>query len=248
MFVSRSLLDVKWRQCLCLLALVVPGFFLAACSGLSFGGSGSSPTPKATAPSTPSPSSSLQVELSQIHWCGKPVMIFRDEGAISSTLSSSTPGTGSTPTPVRTGTPSVAGTPKTVTNWAEVEPNLGFTVYLPQKLPQSACLVSAIGTLHDPILGGSFVITYLLADHSSISLSEAPLRTQSIEFQCSVNTGSNTGSGKSGATPNPSHVPMQLCSGARDTTNIVFSAQGDTSTLQEFFNALQPGVNWVPAS
>lgn len=240
MFVSRSLLGMKWWQCLCLLGLVVPGFFLAACSDLSFGGSGSSPTPKATAQSTPSPSSSSQVALSQVHWCGKPVMIFRDEGAISSTPSSSTPSTGNTPT--------AAGTPKTVTNWAEIEPNLGFTVYLPQKLPQSACLVSAIGTLHDPILGGSFVITYLLADHSSISLSEAPLRTQSIEFQCSVNTGSNTGSGKSAATPSLSHVPMQLCSGARDTTNIVFSARGDTSTLQQFFNALQPGINWIPAS
>jgi hypothetical protein len=171
-------------------------------------------------------------------------MIFRDEGAISSTPSSSTPSTESTPT--------IVGTPKTVTNWAEVEPNLGFTIYLPQKLPQSACLVSAIGTLHDPILGGSFVITYLLADHSSISLSEAPLRTQSIEFQCSANTGSqarsNTGAGNLGATPSPSHVLMQLCSGARNTTNIVFSAQGDTSTLQQFFNTLQPSVNWVPAS
>jgi hypothetical protein len=244
---------IRWRRsCLYLTGILLPLFLLTACSGLALGGgSDSTPTPRATL------QSAQQVALTQLHWCNKPVTIFRDEGAPAAT----TPTAGTTPT--RSGTPTpgstptatdspVANAPKTLTDWAQVEPNLGFTVYLPATLPPTACLVSTIGTIHDPILGGSFVITYMLADHSSISLSEAPLRTQSLALQCSpstVSTGSPASASTTpGPTPNPTHAPTRLCTGVRDTTNIVFSAQGDTATLEQFFNALQPNVNWVPAS
>jgi hypothetical protein len=205
------------------------------------------------------------VVLTKLHWCGKPLMIFRDEGApVTVTPASATPTTGATGTATATAkvTPSVAattpatrtaavGTATTITDWAQVEPNLGFTVYLPPTLPQASCLTSASGTIHDPILGGSFTIGYLLPDHSSVSLSEAPLRSQSSTFQCIVSPSTGTsGSGSKGgtATPGKTETAMQVCTGARDTTRIVFSARGATDSLQRFFTSLQPHVNWVPAS
>ncbi|TMC19983.1 MAG: hypothetical protein E6J34_14025 [Chloroflexi bacterium] len=160
------------------------------------------------------------IAVSKLHWCGKPSMIFQDEGAVSS---------------------------KTVTDWAQIQPNLGFTVFLPATLPGDACLVSASGTLHDPIFGSSFTIGYLLPDHSALSLSEAPLRSQNRAFQCSpptTVTGGNTTKSATAATAKEDAV--QLCSGARATTNIVLSARGTTATLEQFFQALEPDVNWIP--
>jgi hypothetical protein len=135
-----------------------------------------------------------------------------------------------------------------VTEWSQVKQNLGFTVYLPATLPSTACLVSAYGTLNDPIFGGNFIIGYQLADGTPISLSEAPMRTNSRTFQC---TTTKETSKTSSGTPTPAattQVPLLLCTGARDTTNIVFSTRGTEASLQQFFNALQPNVNWVPAS
>lgn len=243
MFASRS--SVVWWQriAMSIMSILSLTFVLTACSipGLEGGGGASTtPTPKATSQPT------QQIALSQLHWCDKPVIIFRDEGA----PVTATPTPGSTPT--MTATPGTT-TPRTLTDWTQIQPNLGFNVYLPATLPSTACLVSTIGTIHDSILGGSFVITYLLADHSSISLSEAPLRTQSLTLQCSLSStqpGSTTGSGSGtpGPTPNATRLPTQLCTGARDTTNIVFSAQGDTAILEHFFTTLQSNVNWIPAA
>src|SRR2546425_10177018 len=228
MIVSRLLSFVVhrpgWREWLfVVMSLVLASFFLASCSGLTFGG-----TPANTSANPIAP----QVTLAQLHWCGKPVMIFRDEG-----LSAPTSGTATT----TAATAAPTARPTVVTNWSQVEPQLGFTTYLPQTLPQNSCLVSASGTLHDPIFGGSFTIGYLLADHSSISLAEAPLRSQSHQFQC---TPSSNGSPKAG-TPAPA---LQVCSGVQDGTSIVFSAYGSTDYLQQFFQGLQPHINWVPCS
>jgi len=288
----------RWRHAWLYLAIstLLFSFFLTACSDANPGGNSNS-GPTASSPSSP------QVALAQLHWCGKPVMLFRDEGApalagtSSPTASSSTPtptgtitgtstptgtaqaGTSPTPTP----TPAVAGTPKTISDWSQVEPNLGFTVYLPTTLPEHSCLVSALGTIHDPIFGGSFTIGYLLPDHSSISLAEAPLRTQSTQFQCNISTTATTSSTASvgaesietrsaerlssiyrplseaagtsfnalaspSASPTPTAIPEQICSGVMNTTNIIFSARGTTESLQKFFNALQTNVNWMPNS
>jgi len=138
-----------------------------------------------------------------------------------------------------------------VTDWSQIEPNLGFTVYLPAILSRTACLVSAYGTLHDPIFGGNFIIGYQLADGTPISLSEAPVRSNSSNgsFQCtSSKTVSKTPAGTPTVTASPTQVPLLLCTGARDATNVVFSAQGSEESLKQFFDALQPNVNWVPAS
>jgi len=234
------------------LLLLLAGLVFSSCSGLNFGG----PPAKVTPTGTTVPSQ--QVALAQLHWCGKPLIIFRDEGApppgsVTPTATTTTTGTptataGNTPTPTATATPNTHK-PVTITDWSQVERDLGFVVYLPETLPQNACLVSTSGTVHDPIFGGSFTIGYLLPDHTSISLAEAPLRSQSRGFQCSAsNLATPHPSGTPTQASNPSQAALQLCSGVRDNTSIVFSAGGSVDSLQQFFNALRPNVNWVPAS
>ena len=162
-------------------------------------------------------------------------MVFRDEGAIVT----ATPGAVTTASPL----PSTNATPTTLTQWSVVREHLGFTVYLPTSLPDGACLVSAAATLHDPIFGSSFTLGYLLPTHDAISLSEAPIRTQNPAFQCSVSTTTTTNS-----TATATQAPMQLCTGAHKTTNIVFSARGTIDELKAFFQNLQPDVTWEPAA
>jgi len=202
---------------------------VAACSDANGGNGGNA---------TPAP-----VNAASIHWCGKPLMIFRDEAAPT------------TPTPGATTTPATSlappdGVPRTITDWNVVKANLGFTIFLPATLPAGTCLTSAAGTLRDPIIGSNFTIGYLLPNHDAISLSEAPLRSQkNAAFQCSVSV---SAPGISGGATTPTTTagqdPIQLCTGGRDTTDIVFSARGSTSKLQKFFLSMQPNINWIPAS
>lgn len=229
--------------------LMLSSIFLASCTGLF---ANSSPVTTATA--TPS-----KLALTKLHWCGKPSMVFRDEGApVTATASATAPTTPSaTATASATSTataPPTASNPRTLSDWSQVEPNLGFTVYLPATLAPGTCLVSAQATIHDPIFGGNFFIGYLLPNHNSISLSEAPLHGQNVQFQCNP---SGSASPQTQATPkpgtpvpsaSPTQAPNQLCSGAKNTTNIVLLAQGSMDSLQKFFNALQPAVAWIPAS
>ncbi len=198
---------------------------LASCSGLNLGGS---PAPRATGKAaTPTPGVTA---LARLHWCDKPLTVFRNLAA------SSTPGVSS-------------GNPTTIRDWNQVKSQLGFTIYLPATLPTGSCLVSASGTVRDPILGSNFVIGYMLPDHSSITLSQAPQRTQNTVFQCSpAPSTSGTKSVTPTTTPAASQEPTQFCSGTRGSTNIVFSSRDKTNALQQFFNTLQPDVDWVPAA
>lgn len=199
-----------------------------ACSGLNVVNGGTA---------TPGP-----VSTSRVHWCGKPLAIFRDEAA------PTTPTPGATTTPATSLDPA-NGVPKTITDWNVVKANLGFTVFLPATLPAGTCLTSAASTLRDPIIGSNFTIGYLLPNHDAISLSEAPLRSQkNAAFQCSVSVNAPGVSGGATPTTTVGQAPVQLCTGARDTTDIVFSARGSTSNLQKFFLAMQPNINWLPAS
>jgi hypothetical protein len=244
--------------------LLLANILLASCTGLLGGSSG----PAVTA--TPSP-----LEIAKLQWCMKPSMLFRDEEAITPTATSTattTPGATTTPTAIiasgttvtatattiagSTPTPTVIpGSPRTITDWSEVEANLGFTVYLPPKLPKDTCLVNAQATIHDPIIGGSFTIAYLLPDHSALSLSEAPLASQNTLFQCNPSNGATSQANTTPkvGTPAPAASPTQaapllLCSGAKNTTNIVMSARGSTAYLQQLFNNLRPNVTWIPTS
>jgi len=212
-----------WRLSMLMGCMLLAGAVLASCTGLNLGGS-ASPTATGKA-ATPTAATSA---LARLHWCDKPLMVFRDLAA--------------------SGTPGVTvGNPTTLTDWNQVKPKLGFTVYLPATLPSGSCLVSASGTVRDPILGSNFVIGYVLPDHSSITLSQAPQRTQSTAFQCSPVAASTNGTKAKTPTPVATQGPTQFCSGARGSTNIVFSSHGKTAALQQFFNALQPDVDWVPA-
>lgn len=237
--------------------LLLVGALLTACSGMNLGG---------TAPATGTPTQTAAVALAKLHWCGKALMIFRDEGA-TTTTTTGTPSVGATATVAATATPSTTGTPTagatagatpvatgvtpvTITSWEQVQPQLGFSVYLPATLPVGSCLTSASGTIHDPIFGGSFTIGYLLADHSAVTFSEAPVRSPNSSLQCSV-SGSSRAVGKAAtptATAGATTPPLQVCTGVRDSTNIVFSARGTTETLTQFFKNLQSNVTWVPAS
>jgi hypothetical protein len=171
-------------------------------------------------------------------------MVFRDQAApATSTVQSATQ---STLGPAN-------GTPTTVTDWNVVKNNLGFTIYLPKTLPTGSCLLNVSGSLRDPIFGSNFTITYVLPDQSSISFSQAPARTQSTGLQCSVSSSpAPAGNGAlvapvtPGVTPIPTSNSIQLCNGVREKTNIVFSARGTTAALEQFFQALQPNVDWVP--
>lgn len=215
-----------------------------------------------TSASTSTPSTQA---LNKIKWCGQPLMVFRDEGAFPPTPTATAQATVAA-TPTVTVTPSATasvtasktptvgpGTPQTVSDWSLVEANLGFAVYLPTTLPTGTCLVSAQATFHDAIFGGSFTIGYLLPNHTPLSVSEAPLKSQSPSFQCSDlgTTTATTNSSKSTtatSTPSPTAVPTPLCSGAKKTTYIVLSGPGTDAQLQKIFEDLQPGVNWIPAS
>jgi hypothetical protein len=266
MFVSRISSYLKHSPerfaCIFLAAfLLLSNVFLAACStSFSFGGSQGS----STATATPS-----ELTLAQLNWCGKSSMLFRDEGAVTPTATASAiPGITSTATSTTTVTPTIGigstetptatvapGTPRTITEWSEVQAGLGFTIYLPATLAGGTCLVNAQATIHDPIIGGSFTIGYLLPDHSALTLSEAPLISQNTSFQCNT---SNTTTPQAKITPkagtptvSPSstqEVPILLCSGAKDMTNVVMSAQGSSDHLQQIFDNLQPNVPWIPTS
>ncbi|GAC1678095.1 MAG: hypothetical protein PVS3B1_18720 [Ktedonobacteraceae bacterium] len=143
------------------------------------------------------------------------------------------------------------GTPTAINDWNTVKDNIGFTIFLPKTLPTGSCLLSVSGSLRDPIFGSNFTITYVLPDQNSISFSQAPSRSQNTGFQCNVSD-ALAGNGTNGAaekksTPTATTNPTQLCNGVRDKTNIVFSARGATPALEQFFQSLQPNVDWMPA-
>jgi hypothetical protein len=238
---------------LCLaIVLLLANILLASCTGLVGGSTRPAPT------ATPS-----ALEIAKLKWCMKPSMLFRDEEAVTPTATTTpaatiTPGatvtvTATATTLARSSPTVVPGTPRTITDWSEVKANLGFTVYLPSKLPKGTCLVNAQATVHDPIIGGSFTIAYLLPDHSALSLSEAPLVSQNTIFQCNPSNGATAQANATpkAGTPAPSvthGTSLLLCSGAKDTTNIVMSARGSTAYLQQLFNNLQPNLTWIPTS
>ncbi len=225
---------------LCTILLI--SFVSIACSDTTVGNSSSNSNKNSTdVQATPGPT-----ELSSLHWCNKPAMVFRDQAA---------PGTAQATTQTTLGPAN--GTPTTVNDWNIVKANLGFAVFLPKTLPAGACLLNVSGSLRDPIFGSNFTITYVLPDQSSISLSQAPSRAQSTGFQCSISGSLATNGNGAMATPGTASTAsvtptstknsIQLCNGVRDKTNIVFSARGTTADLQQFFQDLQPDVEWMPA-
>jgi len=254
-FLSGGARQNLYTYCYLALSALLAGMLLASCSNPF--ASSQQPGPTATL--------SADLPLAKLIWCGKPNVLFRDEGAMPTATATSTATATVTPggSPIATTTATVIssptigpGTPTTITDWNVVKADFGFTVFLPVNLPRGTCLVSAQATVHDPTFGGSFLIGYLLPDHTSITISEAPLTSQSATFQCSVSNSSTTqksgpsatATGTPQVTASPTPIPLQLCSGARDTTNIVLSARRSVEYLQQTFSALQSNVAWIPAS
>ncbi len=220
-----------WGGRLSLLSCILVLCLLTACS------TGPSSLVQTTA-------STEMVDLNQLHWCDKTFIVFSDQkGSATATQSAgtNTPGVEATPT----------AAPKTISDWQQVKPQLGFDVYLPPTLPKGSCLIGVSGTLNDPIFGSSFSINYLMPDHNAVSLAEAPLKAQSADFQCSpsesMKAQPDDKSAKGTPTATSKSQNNQLCSSAKNKTSITFSAQGSDSQMKQFFDSLQSGVNWTPA-
>ncbi len=231
---------VRWRLGgYAAIGILLVSVLFTACSNPFSSGAGASVT------ATPS-----VVALAKLKWCTQPFIVFRDEHPVATTATATAT---SSATPVASATPKSTPGPTTLTDWSQVQPLLGFTVYLPTHLSNGTCLVSVSGTVHDPIFGGSFTIGYLLPNHTALSLSEAPQGSNSLAFQCTPNSGAAPSAALAatvtpGAKATATAQPYQVCSGVKGTTNVVFSGQESIALLTQFYNQLQPNVDWLPAS
>jgi hypothetical protein len=175
------------------------------------------------------------VALNKLHWCkNKSSEVFIDGSSASAAAS--------TPQAVNLGPAN--GTPVAIKDWNTLKANLGFSLFLPETLPAGSCLLSATGTVRNAVMGSNFVLTYMLPNAEALTISQASQHTQNKTLQCSV---SDTGTG---GTPTPTNtataLPLQVCSGVRDATNITFSARWKTEALQQFFANLKQNQEWKP--
>jgi hypothetical protein len=167
------------------------------------------------------------VALTNVPWCDQPSISFQDDGKLSH---------------------------PTLTDWSAVKSQLGFTPYLPTALPKGTCLVLAGGSIHDPVFGGHFRITYNLPMVGPLSFSEAPKHTgqagsQSNTVKCSGTTSGPTPTPAKTPTATPSatqSAPLAVCLGVIADTNVSVASAQSTGALESLFNSLQPNVTWVP--
>jgi hypothetical protein len=176
--------------------------------------------------------------LNQVPWCDQPYIDFQDDGKLNHPI---------------------------LSNWAAVKGQLGFTPYLPPTLPRGACLDFASGTIHDPIFGGLFRITYNVANVGPVAFNEAPRNAGQggaipTKFQCSTAASSTPSpSPTPGDTPTPNGTPtataaptgtpvppLTVCQGAKGSTNVTMASSESADSLNQLFGAMQPNVDWVP--
>ena len=172
----------------------------------------------------PSPNT---LSLTQVPWCDQPSITFQDDGKLSHPI---------------------------VSDWSAVKGQLGFTPYLPTSMPKGSCLALVGGSIHDPIFGGHFRITYNLPGNLPLSFSEAPKQSASnlgSGVQCTqvaptsapTTAPSGTPSATPAATPSP---PLSVCVGNIANTNVSLASPQTSAALQHLFSGLQPNVDWVP--
>ena len=175
----------------------------------------------------PSPNSLL---LTQVPWCDEASITFQDDGKLSHPI---------------------------VSDWNAVKTQLGFTPYLPTTLPKGSCLALVGGSIHDPIFGGHFRITYNLPGNVPLSFSEAPKQTAAGNLgngvQCSqvapINVPTVAPSGTASTTPSPTaSPPLSVCVGNIANTNVSVASPQPGADLKTLFSGLQPNVDWVPQS
>jgi hypothetical protein len=144
--------------------------------------------------------------LSDVKWCDKPLVNFQDNSTTTQTV---------------------------LTKWDDVKDQLGFTPYLPGSLPKGSCLVLAGGTIHNPIYGGQFKITYDLPNQVPLSFSEGPK---------TGNLGSNVQ-----CVQNSQDAKTAVCVGTVSNTTVTIASRQSAGDLQNLFKSLQANVNWVPS-
>ena len=143
--------------------------------------------------------------LTTLSWCDRPYLNFVDAS-------------------------SSAQTP--INDWTQVKSQLGFTLYLPPSLPKGSCLALAGGSIHNPIYGGQFSITYVLPKIGPVSFSEAPLRPGlSSKTQCIQSTQDKN---------------TTICVGAVANTSITIASRQPSADIEAMFGSLKPDVAWVP--
>ncbi len=158
------------------------------------------------------------VALAKTPWCDKPLINFQDDSTTSQA---------------------------TITKWEQVKDQLGFTPYLPATLPKGSCLALVGGSIHDPIYGGHFSITYILPQTGPISFSEAPKRANLGDTtQCQETTTQQTQQGT--PTPQP-NSQSTVCIGAIAKTSITIAARQSSDEVKNIFSTLKADVVWVPA-
>jgi hypothetical protein len=147
-----------------------------------------------------------QLVLSKIPWCDSVSINFIDSASVGQT---------------------------SLNNWSAVATQLGFTPYLPAAFPNGTCLVLAGGTVHDPIFGGHFVITWNLPGNVPVSFSEAPKRADlGGSLQCAASA---------------QEAGTSICLGTQAGTGITIASTESSSEIESLFHELQPNVDWVPA-
>lgn len=143
--------------------------------------------------------------LASLSWCDRPLITFQDDSTTSQNM---------------------------LTKWDDVKGELGFTPYLPEKLPQGTCLALAGGSIHNPIYGGQFSITYVLPKVGPVSFSEAPLRPGlSSKTQCIQSA---------------QDKETAICVGAIANTSITIASRQPAADVEALFGALKPNVDWTP--
>lgn len=144
--------------------------------------------------------------LASLSWCDRPLITFQDDSTTAQNM---------------------------LTKWSDVKDQLGFTSYLPESFPQGTCLALAGGSVHNPIYGGQFSITYVLPKVGPVSFSEAPLHQGlSKNTQCIQSAQDNK---------------TTICVGAIADTSITIASRRPQADIEAMFGNLKPNVAWVPA-
>lgn len=154
-----------------------------------------------------SSSSNTTPSLAQLQWCDQPSINFQDDATTSQA---------------------------TITDWSKVRDQLGFTTYLPATFPKGTCLIDAGGSIHDPLYGGHFDISYKLPNDVPIAFSEAPKRADlGNKVQC---------------TSSAQDVKTTICLGIISNTSVTIATRQSQSAVQAIFSSLQANVDWTPSN
>lgn len=155
--------------------------------------------------SNTAPSANM-VALSDIQWCNQPLITFVDGATTTQT---------------------------TTSDWNTVKGQLGFTPLLPPTFPRGTCLELAGGSIHSPIYGGQFSITYILPTVGPVSFSEAPKHgSVAGGVQCIVSAQDSK---------------ANICLGAISSMTVTVASHQSQPALRQLFSALAPSTNWLPA-